>query len=98
MAKQSQRAGEHSQQIQADGDVYVGVTAADVVEITRNEVSRVLDELTSAAKGKAETRSSALAERVIEHFQARPELFDAFGDPDFQYSLQDAGRAAASND
>ncbi len=43
-------------------------------------------------------RISALADCVIEHFKDKPELFGAFADPDFQYSLRDAGRAAASND
>jgi hypothetical protein len=99
MNKQAQQAGDNSQQLQAAGDINMfGVTAAEVVEITRIEVSRVLDELTLSAKGKAETRIEALSERVIEHFKDKPELFEAFGDPDFQYSLRDAGRSAASND
>jgi hypothetical protein len=98
VTKQGQRAGDHSQQLQAAGDIYVGVSAADVVKITRIEVSRALGELTESAKDKADIRISALADKVIEHFQDRPELFSAFADPDFQYSLRDAGRAAASND
>jgi hypothetical protein len=97
--KQGQRAGENSRQLQAGRDIIVaGVSAADVVEITQKEVARVLDELTSSARGKADTRIKALASRVIAEFRDRPELFEAFSDPDFQYSLQDAGRAAASND
>lgn len=35
---------------------------------------------------------------MVDHFKSKPELFQAFTEPDFQYSLQDAGRAAASND
>lgn len=99
MTRQGQQAGDNSQQLQAARDInIVGVSAADVVEITRTEVSRVLDELTSSARGKADTRIEALANRVIVAFQDKPELFEAFADPDFQYSLSDAGRAAASND
>lgn len=99
MTKQGQQAGDNSQQLQAAGDITVmGVSAADVVEITRMEVSRVVDELTLAARGTAHLRTKALAERVIDAFQDKPELFQAFADPDFQYSLNDAGRAAASNE
>jgi hypothetical protein len=98
MTDQSQKAGADSQQYQAGGDINIGVSAADVVEITRVEVSRVLDELTLSARDKADARIHGLANRVITHFEARPDLFEAFADPDFQYSLRDAGRAAASND
>jgi hypothetical protein len=99
VTKQDQRAGENSRQLQAGRDIIVaGVSAADVVEITQKEVARVLDELTLSARGKADTRIKALADRVITEFKDRPEVFGAFSDPDFQYSLRDAGRAAASND
>jgi hypothetical protein len=57
-----------------------------------------LDELSHAAKKQAEERIESLTSYVVEHFANRPELFQAFGEPDFQYSLQDAGRVAASND
>lgn len=35
---------------------------------------------------------------MVAEFRDKPQLFEAFADPDFQYSLNDAGRAAASSD
>lgn len=75
-----------------------GLSAADVVEITHTEISRVKEELTLVAQDTAEARINSLIEAVTDHFADRPELFKAFGEPDFQYSLKDAARAAASND
>lgn len=56
------------------------------------------DELTLTAKDTADARIASLVDRVTEHFGDKPSLFSAFAEPDFQYSLRDAGRAAASND
>lgn len=78
--------------------VYEGMSAADVREIAQVEISRAREELSQAAAQTAEARIQSLIDRVTEHFSDKPELFAAFGQPDFQYSLQDAGRAAASND
>lgn len=74
------------------------MSAADIREIAQTEISRARDELSQAAAQAAEARIQSLIDRVTEHFSDKPELFAAFGEPDFQYSLQDAGRAAASND
>jgi len=98
MNEQSQKAGADSQQYQAGRDITIGVTAQEVVNITRAEVERSVDHLTAAAKEVAEARNRALGDRIIEAFQGRPELFQAFADPDFQFSLRDAARAAASTD
>lgn len=78
--------------------ILAGLSPAEVIEITRTEVARVLGELSSTAKELAEEKIEALSNRVLEHFMDKPELFSAFTEPDFQYSLQDAGRVAASND
>src|SRR4051812_35615375 len=97
--RQQQTSGDHGSQLQAGRDINViGVTAADVVEITRNEVSRVLDDLTLTAASLAEERVQRFEGRVLEQFAENPTLRTAFGDPDFQFSLRDAGRAAVSND
>ena len=61
-------------------------------------MARVLNDLSLNAEKLAAERTEKFASRVIEHFQSRPELFEAFGQPDFQFSLQDAGRVAASSD
>jgi hypothetical protein len=99
MARQDQRAGSESLLLQASRDInIVGVSPADVIEITRTEVGRVLDELTLTAKAVADERVRALGDKILERFSESPQLLGAFGEPDFQYSLGDAGRAAASND
>ncbi len=98
MTDQSQKAGADSQQYQAGGDINIGVTAEEVVNITRAEVARSVDQLSAAAKEIAEVRNQALGDRIIGAFEGRPELFQAFADPDFQFSLRDAARAAASTD
>lgn len=99
MTNQEQAAGAESQLLQAGRDIVIGgVSAADVVEITRREVARVVDELTLSAKEVAEERVEALGNKILERFAQAPEALGAFADPDFQFSLNDAGRAAASND
>jgi hypothetical protein len=98
MTDQSQKAGTDSRQYQAGRDINIGVTAEEVISITRAEVSRSVDQLTAAAKEIAEARNRALGDRIIGAFEGRPELFQAFADPDFQFSLRDAARAAASTD
>jgi hypothetical protein len=98
MTDQSQKAGSGSLQYQAARDINIGVTAEEVVNITRAEVARSVEQLTATAKEIAGVRNQALGERIIEAFKDRPELFQAFADPDFQFSLRDAARAAASTD
>jgi hypothetical protein len=98
---QEQSAGDHSEQYQAGRDMHVevhGVTAADVVAITRSEVSRVREELTAAAEAVAADRLRKFESRILEQFEQNDHLRGAFADPDFQFSLRDAGRAAVSND
>jgi hypothetical protein len=104
MRRQQQTAGTSSQQFQASGDMEVhvhGVTAADVVSIIRTEVDAVRGELTamaSQAGSLAEARLRAFQDHVVDQFAQAPQLREAFADPDFQFSLRDAGRAAVSND
>jgi hypothetical protein len=99
MSNQQQKAGAESQLLQAGRDIVIsGISPADVVEITRREVARVVDELTLSARTVAEERVQALGNKILERFAQSPEYLGAFRDPDFQFSLNDAGRAAASND
>lgn len=101
MHRQEQTAGERSQQFQAKGNMTItvtGVSAADVVEITQAEISRIRDELTSVANAVAEARLQTFEDRILAEFAEAPQLREAFADPDFQFSLRDAGRAAVSND
>lgn len=99
MSNQKQSASAESQLLQAGRDIVIsGLSPADVVEITRREVARVAGELTLSAKTVAEERVEALGNKILERFAQTPKHLDAFKDPDFQFSLNDAGRAAASND
>ncbi len=54
--------------------------------------------MTATAKEVAEARVQALGDKIIEAFSDRHELVAAFADPDFQFSLRDAARTAASSD
>lgn len=66
-------------------------------EITRAELSRVVDELTQKASEVAEERIQSLENRILENFAERPELTASFGEPDFVFALKDAARAVASS-
>jgi hypothetical protein len=101
--EQDQEAGDNSEQQQAARDIinitHVGVSAADVIAITRSETKRIIDEeLTPAADRIARARLHQFEQKMIDRFAEDPQRRKAFADPDFQYSLRDASRAAASND
>jgi hypothetical protein len=101
--EQDQEAGDNSEQQQAARDIInitqVGVSAADVIAITRSETKRIIEEeLTPAAERIAHERLDQFGQKMIDRFAEDPQLRKAFADPDFQYSLRDASRAAASND
>ena len=98
MNDQSQKAGADSVQVQAGRDIIVGVTAEEVVSITRTEIAQSVELLTAMAKDVAEARVKALGDGIIDAFCSRPELYRAFADPDFQFALRDAARAVASTD
>ena len=101
--EQDQAAGDNSEQQQAARDIinitHVGVSAADVIAITRSETKRIIEEeLTPAAERIAHERLDRFEQKMIDRFAEDAQLRKAFSDPDFQYSLRDASRAAASND
>lgn len=101
--EQDQEAGDNSEQQQAARDIInitqVGVSAADVIAITRSETKRIIEEeLTPAAERIAHERLEQFGQKMIDRFAEDPQLRKVFADPDFQYSLRDASRAAASND
>jgi hypothetical protein len=101
--EQDQEAGDNSEQQQAARDIInitqVGVSAANVIAITRSETKRIIEgELTPAAERIAHERLDQFEQKMIDRFAEDPQLRKAFADPDFQCSLRDASRAAASND
>lgn len=98
MSKQRQAAGDDSEQYQAGRDiVFQGVSAADVHSIITAEIVRVRDELTAQARQVAEERLERFGERLFTNLSSR-NLLAAFADPDFQFALHDASRAAVTND
>jgi hypothetical protein len=101
--RQNQSAGDESQQQQAGRDIInitqVGVSREEIVAITRDETRRAIqDELPTIAQDIAGERLHRFGDKVIDRFERDPAIRPAFADPDFQYSLADASRAAASND
>lgn len=99
MRNQDQSAGDHSQQFQAGRDITIqGISASDVITITRAEIDRVIQELTLTAESVARARAEAFERRVVEQFEENLQLRAAFADPGFQFSLRDASRAAVSSD
>lgn len=107
MRGQEQTAGENSSQYQARRDLNVtnvtnvGLSAGDVIEIVRVELAHVREELAlkaEAAAATADARFTAFERRIVDAFAEDENLRGAFADPDFQFSLRDASRAAVSND
>lgn len=98
-SKKDQKAGDKSIQIQAEGDVHVcTITVTEATKIAKREAQLAITEFSYEALVKATERAYSLANRVIDVFTQRPELLEAFGDPDFNFALRDASRTAASND
>jgi len=97
-SKKSQIAGDSSTQIQADHDVHLGITVTEATVIARREAQLAVADLSSSALIKATERSTSLANRIIDVFTERQELLGAFAEPDFNFAMRDASRAAASND
>lgn len=97
-SKNDQKARDNSTQIQAERDVHIGITVMEATEIAKREAHLAVAEFSSGALVKATERSNSLANRIIDVFSQRQELLGAFGEPDFNFALRDASRAAVSND
>lgn len=98
MDRQSQKGGDHSQQIQVMGDLHQGLTVNDVREVTELVAKQVVAaEFAKVADEIAKRRIDELSERIIPRLDSLDRL-DAFGDPAFQVSLRKANIGAASTE
>lgn len=93
--RQTQSAGDGSNQFQVAGDLVIGITEDRAREIARSEALKVRSEFTLEAHKIAEERISALEEEFI------PALADsgglqAFADPSFLLLVRKAQEMAAS--
>lgn len=104
--KKTQKAGEGSKLVQADGDVHIheGPSYTEIIGIVESTTARIVKEYIpeahrdaiAAALQKGEDLTRELAER----FSEKPDdLIEAFKDPSFNYDWGDATRASIeSND
>ena len=103
-SKSSQKAGDNANQYHTEeGDINVGHTDLEVVvAVVNSQMNSRLEDIAiekfrSIAYEVASERIKSLSKKTIERFRERPELFDAFEDPDFTFLLGDASRVTASS-
>lgn len=96
-SSQSQRAGSESTQIQAAGDVIVGITETRAREIAKETAHEVIASYTSEANELIHDRIFKLDDRVIASL-IRANRLDAFSDPGFQRTYRKAQNGAASSE
>ncbi len=92
--RQSQRGGETQVQAGRDVVVNVGLDVAAVREIYELQAATLRQELTAHAEDLVSERLGDLEQRMVSRFNS-PELLPAFADPDFQFNILEAQRAAA---
>ncbi len=94
MNRQSQSAGDHSTQVQAAGDVIVGVTEARAREIAQSTAREVVAEYADEGVKLIQDRITKLDDRVIASL-IREGRLEVFADPGFQRSYKKAQDGAA---
>lgn len=97
--KQTQQAGDGSQQFQA-GTIIInqGITEERAREIYKELVPQTISEYTKDAYALANERIGKLEDAVLERTKTAPEVIPAFSDPAFQRTLRKAQQAAAVTD
>ena len=96
-SSQNQKAGADSVQIQAAGDIVVGITEDRAREIALSTSMRVLDQFTSDANDLIQERILKLDDRVIAAL-VRENRLQVFADPGFQRTYRKAQEGAASTE
>ncbi|GAA4760209.1 hypothetical protein GCM10023350_53060 [Nocardioides endophyticus] len=94
--RSTQRAGEGAQQLQIDGDVYLGVTPAEAIEIARLVAQDVVASFTAGALAEATKRIDAFDRKLVEVLDQEHSLA-AFSEPAFQILIKKAQRSAAAS-
>ena len=98
-SKQIQRAGENSQQVQAETiNVYNGITEARAREIFSEMNAIARQSYTQDAYELAWKRVSMFEELLMQKVEKVNGLLEAFGDPSFQFLLTEAQKRAAASD
>lgn len=93
-----QKAGDNSTQVQASVfNVYNGITEQRAREICKEEFAKI-QELTQEAKQLAIQRVCELENRVIPKLSQIDKGLDFFSNPDFQFLLMEAQKAAARSE
>lgn len=98
MSEQSQKSGDHSNNIQAGGNVTIvqGITASEARTIALDVYKANALELTQAAHQIVNDRVQMITDKIVgEIHSRRPEALNSFGDPDFQYKLYESSIAFA---
>jgi len=94
--KQSQKAGDSSQLIQAD-TVIIGIDEKRVKEILEKELSIALEDFTIEANSIGKSRSKKFNTSLLKRMVQESAL-EAFSDPAFQILLIEAQKSAASTE
>lgn len=86
--KQAQEGKDNSINLQAAGDINVGLNALEVKQIALDVYKANFIELTGVARATAEQRVNEITERIIHDLSSRgPEALNAAIDPDFQNDI-----------
>ena len=94
--RQEQSGGERSTNIQAMGDVQVGLSYAEAKQIALDVFDANFYRLSAAAAQTAQQRAEKLIEAYLERLQAEaPAGLEEMRDPDMQYALYTAQREYA---
>lgn len=97
MSRQSQSAGDHSTQVQASGDIVLGVTEPRAREIAEQAAKAVIAEYADESVRLVQERIIKLDDRVIASL-IREGRLEVFADPSFQRSYTKAQAGAAVSD
>jgi len=97
MNRQSQSSGDNSTQVQAAGDVIVGISEDRAREIARETARQVIDVYADEGVRLIQERITKLDDRVIATL-IREGRLEVFADPGFQRSYRKAQEGAAVSD
>ena len=96
---QSQRAGEHSQQIQVlNPTIVCGIDEKRVREVCSEIAVETIKQCTAEATATAAARIEEFTTTLIPRIERIEEDFHSFAEPDFQVSLRSAQKTAAATD
>lgn len=97
MGRQSQRAGENSQQIQVQGDLHQGLSLEEAIRVAELAARKVVADEFARGDELGFRRIEEMNRRIISRLDALERL-DAFADPAFQVSFRKAQIGAAATE